>query len=59
MLTKVGGPVSWRSTLPSIVRFFSTEAEYMTATKAIKEETFLHGLINDFVSCIGSRGDPL
>ena len=40
-------PVSWRSTLQSTVALSTTEAEYMAMTEAMKEATWLQGLIDD------------
>jgi len=40
-------PVSWRSTLQSIVTLSTIEAEYMAMTEAIKEAIWLQRLLND------------
>ena len=40
-------PVSWRSTLQSIVTLSTIEAEYMAMTEAIKEAIWLQGLLDD------------
>ena len=47
VFTMAGGPIGWQSTLQSTVALSTTEAEYMTVTKALKEAIWLHGLIND------------
>ena len=39
--------VSWKSTLQSIVALSTMEAEYMAITKAVKEEIWLQGLLDD------------
>lgn len=41
------GAISWKTTLQSIVALFTIEAEYMSATEAIKETIWLRGLIGD------------
>jgi len=43
-------PVSWHSTLQSTVTLSTTEAEYMTVPKTIKEGILLQGLLNDLGS---------
>ena len=40
-------PVSWKSTLQSIVALSTTEAEYMAITEAVKEVIWLQGLLDD------------
>ena len=47
LFTMASGPVSWRSTLQSIVALSTTEAEYMAAGEAMKEAIWMHGLITD------------
>ncbi|XP_071933238.1 secreted RxLR effector protein 161-like [Coffea arabica] len=39
--------VSWKTTLQPIVTLSTTEAEYMTLTKATKEGIWLNGLVGD------------
>jgi len=39
-------PVSWRSTLQSIVALSTTKAEYMAMTEAMKEAIWLQGLLD-------------
>ncbi|XP_059277866.1 secreted RxLR effector protein 161-like [Lycium ferocissimum] len=41
----VGSVVSWKSTLQSIIALSTTEAEYMVATKVVKEAIWLKGLV--------------
>ncbi|KAK8948464.1 hypothetical protein KSP39_PZI005002 [Platanthera zijinensis] len=45
LFTLAGGPVSCRSTLQSIVALSTTEAEYMTVTKAMKEVIWIQSAI--------------
>ena len=40
-------PVSWRSTLQSIIALSITEVEYISMIKAIKEGIWLQGLLDD------------
>ncbi|KAH9782721.1 Integrase catalytic domain-containing protein [Citrus sinensis] len=47
VFTLGGGPVSWRSILQSTIALSTTEAEYMAATKAVKEDIWLKGLLGD------------
>ncbi|KAH9679295.1 retrovirus-related pol polyprotein from transposon TNT 1-94-like protein [Citrus sinensis] len=47
VFTLGGGPVSWRSILQSTIALSTTEAEYMAATKAVKEAIWLKGLLGD------------
>ncbi|KAH9672466.1 hypothetical protein KPL70_017737 [Citrus sinensis] len=42
-----GGLVSWRLILQSTIALSTTEAEYMAATKAVKEVIWLKGLLGD------------
>ncbi|XP_070026242.1 secreted RxLR effector protein 161-like [Nicotiana sylvestris] len=39
--------VSWKSTLQSTIALSTTEAEYMTITKAVKEAIWLQGLLKE------------
>ncbi|KAH0754754.1 hypothetical protein KY290_025024 [Solanum tuberosum] len=39
------GSISWKSYLQSIAALSTTEAEYVAATKSVKEATWFHGLI--------------
>ena len=48
VFTLGGSPISWRSVLQSTIALSSTEAEYMTATEAVKEAIWLRGLLGDF-----------
>ena len=44
----IGGcAISWKTTLQSIVALSTTEAEYMTVTKACKEALWLKGLFGE------------
>ena len=47
VFTLSGGPVSWRSILQSTIALFTTKAEYMAATEAVKEAIWLKGLLGD------------
>ncbi|KAH9688421.1 hypothetical protein KPL70_015118 [Citrus sinensis] len=47
VFTLGGGPVSWRSILQSTIALFTTEAEYMAATEAVKEAIWLKDLLGD------------
>ncbi|KAH9650169.1 hypothetical protein KPL70_026264 [Citrus sinensis] len=47
VFTLGGGPVSWRSILQSKIALSTTEAEYMAATEAVKEDIWLKGLLGD------------
>ena len=47
VFTLAKAPVSWKSTLQSIVALFTTEAEYMAITEAVKEAIWLQGLLDD------------
>jgi len=40
-------PVSWHSILQSTISLFSTEAEYIAMTEAMKEAIWLQELLND------------
>jgi hypothetical protein len=48
VFTLAGGPVSWMSKLQNIVALSTTEAEYMAASHACKEEIWLKGLLGEF-----------
>ena len=39
--------ISWKATLQHIVALSSTEAEFVAATKAVKESMWLKGLLNE------------
>ena len=41
-------PINWRSILQSIVKLFTADAEYIAMTEAMKEATWLQGLLDDF-----------
>ena len=45
MLAKA--PVSWKSTLQSTIALSTTEAEYMTITKGVKEAIWFQGLLGE------------
>ncbi|KAK8950917.1 hypothetical protein KSP39_PZI003025 [Platanthera zijinensis] len=46
LFTLTEGPVSWMSTLQSIVVLSTTEAEYMAVTKAMKTVIWMQGLLD-------------
>ena len=48
VFTFAKAPVSWKSTLQSTAALSTTEAEYMAMTEAVKEATWLQGLLDDF-----------
>ncbi|PHU18081.1 hypothetical protein BC332_13776 [Capsicum chinense] len=43
--TLCSGSISWKASLQSIAALSTTEAEYVTTTKGVKEATWLRGLI--------------
>ena len=47
LFTLTKAPVSWKSTLQSMVALSTTKAEYMAITEAMKEAIWLHGLLKD------------
>ncbi|KAL6345827.1 hypothetical protein AAG906_017583 [Vitis piasezkii] len=47
IFTLFGGPISWKSQLQSIVALSTTEVEYITATKSMKEVLWLQGLVKE------------
>ena len=47
LFTFAKAPVSWKSTLQSTVALFTTEAEYMAVTEAVKEAIWLQSLLED------------
>ena len=47
VLTLSQAPVSWRSTLQSIVALSTTKAEYMVMTEAMKKAIWLQRLLDD------------
>ncbi|KAI4332243.1 hypothetical protein L6164_017167 [Bauhinia variegata] len=47
VFTLAKAPISWKSTLQSIVALSTTEAEYMAITEAVKEAIWLQGLLED------------
>ena len=47
MFTLSRAPVSWKSTLQSIVALPTSKAEYMVLTKAVKEAMWLGGLLDE------------
>ena len=47
VFTLAGEPVSWKSTLQSIVVLSTTEAKYMAFTEAVKEAILLEGLLDE------------
>lgn len=47
IFTVCGGCVSWKSNLQKVVALSSTKAEYMAATKAVKEALWLKGLTKE------------
>ncbi|KAL6345828.1 hypothetical protein AAG906_017584 [Vitis piasezkii] len=47
IFTIFGGPISWKSQLQSIVALSTTEAEYIAATKSMKEVLWLQGLVKE------------
>ncbi|KAH9687282.1 hypothetical protein KPL70_014707 [Citrus sinensis] len=47
VFTFAGGPISWKSTLQSIIALSTTEAEYMAITEAVKEAIWLQGLLEN------------
>lgn len=48
VFTFYGYVISWKATLQSTIVLSSTNAEYMAATKAVKEVIWLIGLISDW-----------
>ncbi|KAE8725588.1 hypothetical protein F3Y22_tig00008386pilonHSYRG00069 [Hibiscus syriacus] len=47
LFTLAKAPVSWKSTLQSIVALSTTEAKYMAVSEAVKEAIWLNGLMED------------
>ncbi|XP_052291667.1 uncharacterized mitochondrial protein AtMg00810-like [Citrus sinensis] len=47
VFTFAGGPISWKSTLQSIIGLSTTEAEYMAITEVVKEAIWLQGLLEN------------
>ncbi|KAH9670185.1 BED-type domain-containing protein [Citrus sinensis] len=47
VFTLNGDPISWRSILQLTIALSTAEAEYMTATEAVKEAIWLKGLLGD------------
>ena len=47
VFTLAKAPVSWKSTLQSIVALSTTEVEYMATTEAVKEAIWLQGLLDE------------
>jgi len=47
IFTLYNNAISWKATLQSIVPLSTTEAEYISATKGVKEATWLWGLVNE------------
>ncbi|KAL0413653.1 UNVERIFIED_CONTAM: hypothetical protein Sradi_1567000 [Sesamum radiatum] len=47
VMTKVEGPICWKSTVQYIVALFKTEEEYMTVAKAAKEALWFNGLAKE------------
>jgi hypothetical protein len=41
-----GSTVSWRASLQSVTALSTTEAEYISATKGVKEAIWMQGLIS-------------
>ena len=54
MFLLTGGPISWSSKLQLTVSQSSTEAEYVTSTKAAKEAIWLHRLMKDLKQDVSS-----
>ena len=46
MFTLIGAPVSWKSTLLSIIVLSTIEAEYMALIKVVKEAIWLGRLLD-------------
>ena len=47
VFTLDGTAISWASNLQKIVTLFTTEAEYVAATEAVKEMIWLHDYLNE------------
>lgn len=47
MFTFNGCLISWKATLQHVVALSTTEAEYIVATEAVKEDLWLKGLIGE------------
>ena len=47
MFTLSRAPISWKSTLQSIVALPTSKAEYMVLTEAVKEAMWLGGLLDE------------
>eukprot|EP00253_Pinus_taeda_P016925 PITA_16925 len=48
VFTLAGGDISWMSKLQNVVALSTTEAEYIAASHACKEEIWLKGLFSEF-----------
>jgi len=47
IFTMCAGAILWKASLQSIAALSTTEAEYVTATKGVKEATWLRGLVTE------------
>ena len=47
MFTLSRAPISWKSTLQSILALLTSKAEYMVLTKAVNEAMWLGGLLDE------------
>ena len=48
LLVLFNSAVSWKYGLQSVVALSTTEAEYIALTEAVKESSWLRGIIGDF-----------
>ena len=51
VFTLIGVPMSWKSTLQSILALSMIEAEYMALIKVVKDAIWLRGLLDELGVC--------
>ncbi|XP_070012804.1 secreted RxLR effector protein 161-like [Nicotiana sylvestris] len=57
VFTFAKAPVSWKSTLQSIIALSTTEPEYMAITEAVKEAIWLQGLLKELEPSLSCKDE--